>query len=150
MVASEISTGHWSRMYLTCACGATRSAVVNSLNTALQWSSPLPRAPLLAGVTTAGCQYTSAAFASLAGDFDVELSHGRTGQCWDNALAESFFGSIKGELIDLQAWPTRTGARRAVTEYIGWYNGTRPHSSLGYQTPAEFEATHHNPTRKVA
>ncbi len=97
-----------------------------------------------------GCQYTSAAFASLAGDFDVELSHGRTGQCWDNALAESFFGSIKGELIDLQAWPTRTGARRAVTEYIGWYNGTRLHSSLGYQTPAEFEATHHNPTQKVA
>ncbi len=71
-----------------------------------------------------GCQYTSAAFAELAGDFNVELSHGRTGQCWDNALAESFFGSIKGELIDLKPWPTRTAARHAVTEYIGWYNGT--------------------------
>jgi transposase InsO family protein len=97
-----------------------------------------------------GCQYTSAAFADLAGDFDVELSHGRTGQCWDNALAESFFGSLKGELIDLQPWPTRAGARRAVTEYIGWYNGTRLHSSLGYQTPAEFEATHHNEIKNVA
>jgi len=42
------------------------------------------------------------------------------------------------------AWPTRAGAPRAVTEYLGWYNGTRLHSSLGYQTPAEFEASHHN------
>jgi putative transposase len=71
----------------------------------------------------------------------VELSHGRTGQSWDNALAESFFGSIKGELLDLQSWPTRTSARRAVVEYIGWYNGTRLHSALNYLSPAEFEAT---------
>jgi transposase InsO family protein len=97
-----------------------------------------------------GCQYTSGQFAELAGDFHVELSHGRTGQCWDNALAESFFGSLKGELIDLQPWPTRTGARRAVTEYIGWYNGTRLHSSLDYLSPAEFEAAHHNKIKNVA
>ena len=93
-----------------------------------------------------GCQYTSAAFAELADDFDVDLSHGRTGQCWDNALAESFFGSIKGELIDLQPWPTQAGARRAVTEY----NGTRLHSSLGYLSPAEFEASHRNEIKNVA
>ena len=97
-----------------------------------------------------GCQYTSAAFAELAGGLRVELSHGRTGQCWDNALAESFFGSIKGELINLQPWPTRAAARRAVTEYIGWYNGTRLHSSLGYLSPAEFEASHHNEIKNVA
>ena len=48
-----------------------------------------------------GCQYTSAEFAALAGDWGVTLSVGRTGQCWDNALAESFFASIKGELLDL-------------------------------------------------
>jgi putative transposase len=97
-----------------------------------------------------GCQGTSAAFAELAGDVHVELSLGRTGQCWDNALAESFFGSIKGELIDLQPWPARAAARRAVTEYIGWCNGTRLHSSLGYLSPAEFEATHRNEIRNVA
>jgi len=95
-----------------------------------------------------GCQYTSAAFASLANDHDVMLSHGRTGQCWDNALAESFFASIKGELLDLQAWPTKAAARRAIVEYIGWYNGTRLHSSLGYRSPAEYEA--HNKIKKVA
>jgi transposase InsO family protein len=97
-----------------------------------------------------GCQYTSAAFAGLASDCQVELSHGRTGQCRDNALAESFFGSIKGELLDLQTWPSTASARRAVVEYIGWHNGIRLHSSLDYQTPAEFEASHHNEIKNVA
>jgi transposase InsO family protein len=86
-----------------------------------------------------GCQYTSAEFAGLASGHAVTLSHGRTGQCWDNALSESFFASLKGELIDLQAWPTRTMARRAVVQYIAWYNGTRLHSTLRYRSPAEFE-----------
>ena len=72
-----------------------------------------------------GCQHTSAEFAGLAGDYQVVLSFGRKGQCWDNALAESFFSSLEGELTDNQAWPTRAGARRAIVEYIGWYNGTR-------------------------
>jgi Integrase core domain len=69
----------------------------------------------------------------------VTLSHGRTGQCWDNALAESFFASIKGELPGLRAWPTKAAAKRAIVEYIAWYNGTRLHSTLGYRSPAEFE-----------
>jgi transposase InsO family protein len=88
-----------------------------------------------------GAQYTSADFADLASDYQVALSLGRTGQCWDNALAESFFASLKGELIDIRPWPTRTAARRAVVEYIGWYNGIRLHSTLGYLSPAEFETS---------
>jgi transposase InsO family protein len=82
-----------------------------------------------------------AEFADLADDHQVVLSLSRAGQCWDNALAESFFASLKGELIDIRPWPTRAAARRAVVEYISGYNGARLHSTLGYRTPAEFETT---------
>ena len=95
-------------------------------------------------------QYTSAAYAALAQENEVTLSVGRTGQCWDNALAESFFSSLKGELIDTRPWPTRAGAKRAVVEYISWYNGTRLHSSLGYMSPADYENNHREKIRRVA
>ena len=98
-----------------------------------------------------GCQYTSRDYATLAGELDVTLSVGRTGQCWDNALAESFFASLKGECLDQRAWPTRASARRAIVDYIAWFNGTRLHSALGYQTPNEFEAATANEVQaKVA
>jgi putative transposase len=99
-----------------------------------------------------GCQYTSGDFADLARSNGVVLSVGRKGQCWDNAVAESFFATIKRELIDTRAWPTRAGLRRAVFEYIeGWYNTRRLHSSLGYRSPADYEAIiHHNADRQAA
>ncbi|HET9895101.1 MAG TPA: integrase core domain-containing protein [Streptosporangiaceae bacterium] len=95
-----------------------------------------------------GCQYTSAAYA-LAQENKITLSVGRTPQCWDNALAESFFSSLKGELIDTRAGPALAGSRRAVVEYIAWYNGTRLHSALGYQSPADYESRHHKNIRRV-
>jgi putative transposase len=88
-----------------------------------------------------GCQYVSGDYATLAEELTITLSVGRTGQCWDNALAESFFASLKGECLDHQPWPTRAAARHATVEYIAWFNGTRLHSALGYLTPNEFEAT---------
>lgn len=89
-----------------------------------------------------GCQYTSAQFADVARDLGVKLSVGRTGQCWDNALAESFFATIKGELLDHRSWPTHAAARAAIFDYIeGWYNIKRRHSALGYRSPAAYENT---------
>ncbi|WP_412741156.1 integrase core domain-containing protein [Krasilnikovia sp. MM14-A1259] len=68
------------------------------------------------------------------------MSVGRRGQCWDNAVAESFFATIKTELLHRQAWPTRDTARQAIFEYIeSWYNTRRRHSSLGYRSPANYE-----------
>lgn len=60
------------------------------------------------------------------------------------AVAESFFATIKTELLDRQPWPTRTMAHKAIFEYIeGWFNTRRLHSSLGYLSPAAYEATRH-------
>jgi transposase InsO family protein len=87
-----------------------------------------------------GCQYTSQQFATLATEFGVRLSVGRTGQCWDNALAESFFATIKRELLDTRTWSSRAAARTAIFDFVeGWYNLHRLHSSLGYRSPAEYE-----------
>ncbi|BBC34007.1 Integrase catalytic region [Streptomyces graminofaciens] len=87
-----------------------------------------------------GCQCTSQQVASLSRELGVRLSVGRTGQCWDNALAESFFATIKRELLDTTAWPSRAAARTAIFDFIeGWYNLHRLHSSLGYRSPAEYE-----------
>jgi len=97
-----------------------------------------------------GCQDTSGAYATLAGDLEVTLSTGRTGQCWDNTLAESFFASLKGECLDQQPWPSRAAARRAIVDYIAWYNRTRLHSALGYLMPDEFETTREEPITQIA
>src|ERR1700704_76436 len=66
-----------------------------------------------------GCQYTSTQYANLARDLGVTLSVGRKGQCWDNAVAESFFATLKTELIHRHVWPTRRHARLAIFEFMG-------------------------------
>src|ERR1700692_2720223 len=89
--------------------------------------------------------YTSRDDAELPAKLGVTLSLGRKGQCWDNAVSESWFSSFKNELIDTRPWPTIVGLHRAVFDYIeGWYNVRRLHSTLGYQSPAAYEAAIHH------
>ena len=64
----------------------------------------------------------------------------RKGNCWDNAVAESFFATLKKELIHRRSWSSRSDLRAALFEYIEvFYNRRRLHSYLGYKTPAQFE-----------
>ena len=99
-----------------------------------------------------GCQYTSRDYRKLAIDHGMVLSLGRKGECWDNAVAESFFATIKRELIDRRPWPTIAGLHRAVFDWIeGWYNTRRLHSSLGYLSPARYETLiHQNVSNQAA
>lgn len=85
-----------------------------------------------------GTQYTSAEFAMFCNENQVRTSVGRTGVCWDNAAAESFFASLKNEMYHRYKFATRARARFAVAEYIEvFYNRRRLHSTLGYRTPFE-------------
>lgn len=88
-----------------------------------------------------GCQYTSLAFGQQVQAAGLLPSMGTVGDCFDNAVAESFFATLKVELLHRRAWPTRAAARLAIFEFIEvWYNRQRRHSTLGYTTPTEYEA----------
>jgi len=85
-----------------------------------------------------GTQYTSAEFDVFTTKNRLRRSRGRTGVCWDNAAAESFFATLKNEMYHRQTFATRARARFAVAEYIEvFYNRRRLHSTLGYRTPFE-------------
>jgi transposase InsO family protein len=88
-----------------------------------------------------GSQYTSAEYRNLLESKGIVQSFSRPRQCWDNAVAESFFGTLKVELIYEDTWPTRSAVRHAVFEYIeAFYNRRRIHSSIGYCSPVSYEA----------
>ncbi len=90
--------------------------------------------------TDRGSQYTSAAFGALCERLGVTQSMGATGVCWDNAAAESFFGTLKRELAHRRRWATRADARRDLMRWIeGWFNTRRLHSSIDYHSPLEIE-----------
>lgn len=87
-----------------------------------------------------GSQYASHAYRALLAAHQVTESMSRRGNCWDNAVAESFFATLEHELLAESDFPSRQAARRAIFEFIEvWYNRQRRHSSLGYVSPAEYE-----------
>jgi putative transposase len=90
--------------------------------------------------TDQGCQYTSHAYQARLSEMHITVSMSRKGNCWDNAVSESFFGTLKGECVDLSCFQTRAEARQTVFEYVEtFYNRVRRHSSLEYVSPVAFE-----------
>ena len=87
-----------------------------------------------------GCQYASDVYRSQLKELGITASMSRRGNCYDNAYAESFFHTLKVELVHRRRFKTRAEAMAAIFEYIEvWYNQRRIHSALGYRSPVEYE-----------
>lgn len=111
--------------------------VTQALEQALQRRNP---AHSLQPHSDKGCQYTSAAFQKLLIDNGIICSMSSTGCCFDNAVAESFFHSLKTECVYFERYESREQAKQSIFEYIEvFYNNHRRHSTLGYLSPVEFE-----------
>ena len=90
-----------------------------------------------------GSTYASKSYREQLATHQLTCSMARKGECLDNAVAESFFGSLKNELVHHEDYPTRQQARQSIFEYIEtFYNRQRRHATLNYMTPVEFEAAH--------
>ncbi|MCP3881826.1 MAG: IS3 family transposase [Sulfitobacter sp.] len=116
----------------------TSSLVCDALQMAL-WRRRPPKGQLIHH-SDRGVQYASHAFRRLLKAHGIEGSMSRKGDCWDNAVVESFFGSLKSERVHWRSYQSREEARADIVEYITmFYNSRRLHSYLGYQSPDEFE-----------
>ena len=114
------------------------SLVCEALDAAVKLRRPPPG---LIFHSDRGSQYASKAFRRRLWRYRMQQSMSRKGNCWDNAVAESFFATLKKELVRNLAFETRASARSQVFEYIEvFYNRQRAHSLLGYETPTSFEA----------
>ena len=128
----------WSRRVVgwSMATHLQTELVLEALNMALEQRRP-------EGVihhSDQGTQYTSIAFGLRCRKAGVRPSMGSVGDCFDNAMCESFFATLECELLDRRRFKNHEEARRAIFEFLeGWYNLHRRHSSLGYLSPAEFE-----------
>jgi putative transposase len=111
---------------------------LDALTMALRHRRP---APGLIHHSDHGCQYTAPASGQQLQEAGILPSMGSVGDCYDDAVSESFFATLKVELLRRRPWPARAAARLASFEYIEvWYNRQRRHSTLAHATPAEYEA----------
>ena len=118
----------------------TRKLALAALNMALSRRQP-PRG--LIHHSDRGSQYASGDYRRMLAANNIVCSMSRRGDCWDNAVAESFFSTIKLELVYENDWATRAEARAAIFEYLEvFYTRVRRHSSLGFLSPVEFERAH--------
>ena len=115
----------------------TDDLTLSALGMALERRRPPPG---LLHHSDRGSQYASAEYQRVLAEHGIVGSMSRRGNCWDNAVAESFFATLKVELVHEAAWATRAAARTDLFEYLEvFYNGQRRHSALGYLSPRAFE-----------
>jgi putative transposase len=114
-----------------------RQLALDALNRALMTR---PTSPGLLHHSDRGSPYASEDYREALRANGLVRSMSRRGDCWDNAVAESFFATLKGELVDHELYATRTRAKTSIADYIdNFYNVQRRHSSIGYISPIEFE-----------
>lgn len=124
-----------------------RDVVLAALRQALHGRRPAPGA---LHHSDRGSQYASGDYRALLAAHGLDVSMSRRGDCWDNAVVESFFATLKVELVHDANWETRDQAARDIFEFIEiWYNRQRRHSSLGYRTPVQYEEQHENALHDV-
>jgi putative transposase len=119
--------------------------VLDALQMALEHRRP---APGLVHHSDQGSQYVSLAFGQTARAAGIAQSMGSRGDCFDNAVAESFFATLKKELVNRRPWPTKAELRSEIFDYIEvFYNRQRRHGTLGMRSPADFENSTLSPSR---
>jgi putative transposase len=136
----------FSRMIVGWSMAETMTSrlAVDALDMALR--RRLPEGGLLAH-SDRGSQYASDHYQRLLGEHGITCSMSRRADCWDNAPVESFFASLKRELVHDERYTSREQAKASIFEYVeAFYNRVRLHSSLGFLSPEEFERSH-NPNR---
>ena len=130
----------YSRLVIGCAMGHRLTVELTEQAFTMALANRNPRVGLLHH-SDRGSQYAATSYQLALTTHGITTSMSRRGNCWDNACVESFFGTLKRELVYHRHYATREDATRDIFEYIEvFYNRKRRHSTLGYDSPAEYEA----------